>query len=108
MTNTPAAESTFDYLRDLDIPEPSAEGWAAKLVNIELNRVRMIEAAEEIHVGHGVHLTVRSGEVRVRVEALDTDIDTHQLLGEIAYWIIDAAKHIDPDRPFRETREWVN
>ena len=103
-----SSESTFEYLKDLDIPEPSAEEWAAKLANIELNRQRMLEAAAEVDFGQGVHLKVRPGEVRVRVEAIDTNIHPHTLLGEIAYWIVEAAKELDPDRPFRDTREWVN
>ena len=111
MRNTSEArssESTFDYLKNLDIPEPSADERAATLINITLNRLRMLERAEEIDVGCGIHLTVRPDEVRMRVEAINTNLHTHQLLGEIAYWIVQAAEEIDPDRPFRDTREWVN
>ncbi|MDE2924391.1 MAG: hypothetical protein OYL92_03635 [Acidobacteriota bacterium] len=105
---TPAVESTFDYLRDLDIPEPSAEEWAAKLVNIELNRKRMIEAAEEVDVGSGIYLTIRDEEVLVRVTVVHPHLHTHQLLGEIGYAAIEAGKELDPHRPFRDLSEPVN
>ena len=103
-----ASESTFDYLRNLDSPEPSADERAATLMNIELNRKRMIEAAEEVDVGNGVYLTIRDDEVLVRVTVVDPHLHTHQLLGEVGYAAIEAGKELDPHRPFRDLSEPVN
>lgn len=108
MKETPVTESSFKYLDSIDFPEPSAEEWAAKLVNIELNRRRMLDAAEEVDVGNGVSLTVRRDEVVVRVTLVNPNLHTHQLLGEIGCAVMEAAQELDPHRPFRDISEPVN
>lgn len=111
MGNTSEAkptEHTYEHLKTANIPEPPVAEQVARLINITMRQLAEFERAREIDVGCGIHLKVRPGEAQVRAEAIDTNIHTHTLLGEIAYWIVQAAEELDPDRPFRDTREPVN